>query len=62
MQEKTKKNKKGGKVKEGDLKPAKDAKGGGGGGTRGGGGGTLGGGGGTLGAGDRQTLGPLSNK
>jgi hypothetical protein len=55
MQEKTKKNKKGGKVKEGDLKPAKDAKGGGGGGTRGGGGGTLG-------AGDRQTLGPLSNK
>ena len=47
MQKKTKKNKKEGKVKAGDLKPAKDAKGGGGG---------------TLGAGDHQTVGPLSNK
>jgi hypothetical protein len=54
MQEKTKKNKKEVKVKAGDLKPAKDTKGGGSGGTRGGGG--------TLGAGDHQTVGPLSNK
>jgi hypothetical protein len=48
MQKKTNKNKKKGKVKAGDLKPAKDAKGGGGGGT--------------LGAGGHQTVGPLSNK
>ena len=37
MQDKTKKNKKEGKVKARDLKPAKDAKGGGGGGIRPGG-------------------------
>ena len=41
MQDKTKKNKKEGKVKARDLKPAKDAKGGGGGAIRGPGG-TLG--------------------
>jgi hypothetical protein len=40
MQDKTKKNKKEGKTKARDLKPAKDAKGGGGGGIRPGG--TLG--------------------
>jgi hypothetical protein len=40
MPDKTKKNKKGGKTKARDLKPAKDAKGGGGGGIRPGG--TLG--------------------
>ena len=34
MQDKTKKNKKEGKIKDRDLKPAKDAKGGGSGGTR----------------------------
>ena len=34
MQDKTKKNKEEGKVKARDLKPAKDAKGGGGGGIR----------------------------
>jgi hypothetical protein len=35
MQDKTKRNKKEGKIKARDLKPAKDAKGGGTGGTRG---------------------------
>ena len=45
MKKKTKKNKKEDKVKAGDLKPAKDPKGGGGGGT--------------LGAGDHQTVRPL---
>ena len=54
MQDKTKKNKKEGKVKAPDLKPAKDAKGGGSGGTRGGGG--------THGAGGYQMPGTASNK
>jgi hypothetical protein len=53
MQEKTKKNKKEDEAKVRDIKPEKDAKGGGGGGTLGGGG--------THGAGD-HTTGPLSNK
>ena len=55
MPEKTKKHKKEGKVKADDLKPAKDAKGGGSGSTHGGGGGTHG-------PGDHQTVGPLGNK
>jgi len=63
MQGKTKKNKEEGKFKARDLKPAKDAKGGGGGGTHGpaGGGGTHGPAG-PLGAGGDQTIGPTSNK
>ena len=55
MQDKTKKNKKESKVKVRDLKPAKDAKGDGGGNTYGGGGGTHGP------SGSHQTLGPASN-
>jgi len=55
MQDKTKKNKKESKVKIRDLKPAKDAKGGG----------SITGGGGTHGPGgadSHQTSGPASNK
>jgi hypothetical protein len=48
MQNKTKKDKEQGKVKARDLKPAKDAKGGGIGGTKG--------------PGSQQTAGPASNK
>jgi hypothetical protein len=51
MQDKTKKNKKEGKIKDRDLKPAKDAKGGGTGGIRGPGG--------AIG---QPTTGPTGNK